>query len=108
MAGEAWAVVAGTAIGGVFTLAGTLLTHYLGGRRQARIARRRLTILKKTLKAAPKNGWVHIDVLAQMVGADAATTRALLVEAGARGSMRTEKEMWSLLSRNDLPTPPEG
>lgn len=47
---------------------------------------------------------VHIDVLAQVVGADTATTRALLVEVAARGCMKTDKEMWSLLSRNALPT----
>ena len=34
---------------------------------------------------------------------DIDTTRALLIEIDAPGSMKTDKEMWSLISRNPLP-----
>lgn len=41
----------------------------------------------------------------QLVGADADTVRALLIQINARGSIRTKskRETWSLITRNPLP-----
>jgi hypothetical protein len=104
MAGGEWAVVAGAAIGVLGTLGSVWLTHYLNGRKRARIDNARRDLLKKTLAGAGKTGWMSIETLAHIVGADFDTTRALLIEIDARGSMKTDKEMWSLISRNPLPT----
>lgn len=104
MANGEWAVVFGAAIGILGTLASTWLTHYLNSRKQSRIDRARKNLLKVTLTQARENGWMSVETLAQIVGADLDTTRALLIEIDARGSMKTNKEMWSLISRNPLPT----
>ncbi|KCZ50371.1 hypothetical protein [Hyphomonas pacifica] len=104
MAGGEWAVVAGAAIGILGTLGSTWLAHQLDGRKQSRIDKARKDLLKKTLAGAEKTGWMSVETLAHIIGADLDTTRALLIEINARGSMKTEKEMWSLISRNPLPT----
>lgn len=104
MSGGEWAVVAGAAIGGVVSLGGTVLSHFLAGRKQEKIDKARRKLLRTTLKGAAKNGWMSIEALAQIVGADLDSTRALLIDIQARGSMKTEKEAWSLISRNPLPT----
>jgi hypothetical protein len=104
MAGGEWAVVAGAAIGIFGTLGSTWLTHYLNGRKQSRIDKARKGLLQKTLEKAGKTGWMSVETLAHIIGADLDATRTLLIEIGARGSMRTNKEMWSLISRNPLLT----
>lgn len=104
MAGGEWAVVAGAAIGILGTLGSTWLTHHLNGRKKSRIDKARKDLLKKTLAGAGQTGWMSVETLAHIIGADLDTTRALLIEIDARGSMKTDKEMWSLISRNPLPT----
>jgi len=108
MCSEAWVGVIGALVGGLITLAGTLLTHHLQSRKQSRIDAARKKLLKTTLQGAGGAGWMSIGTLAQIVGADLEATRALLIEIDARGSMKTDKEMWSLISRNPLPTSPDG
>lgn len=44
---------------------------------------------------------------AQIAGTDLDATRALLIEIDARRSMKTNKEMWSLIARNPLPNTSE-
>lgn len=104
MAGGEWAVVAGAAIGILGTLGSTWLSHHLNSRKQSRIDKTRQKLLKKTLDQAAKTGWVSVETLAHIIGSELDTTRALLIEIEARGSMKSDKEMWSLISRNPLPT----
>jgi hypothetical protein len=104
MSGSEWAVVAGAAIGGIVTLCGAVLTDFLAGRKQEKIDKARKKLLRTRLKGAIGDGWMHIETLAQIVGADLDSTRALLIDIQARGSMKTKKETWSLISRNPLPT----
>lgn len=104
MASGEWTVVAGAAIGALGTLGSTWLTHCPSGRKQARIDKARKYLLRRTLAEAKKTGCMSIETLAHIVGADLDTTRALLIEIDARGSMTTNKEVWSLISRNSLPT----
>lgn len=104
MAGGEWAVVTGAAVGMLGTLGSAWLAHHLNGRKQNRIDNARRYLLKKTLTGAGKTGWISVQTLAQVVGANLETTRALLIEIDARGSLTTDKEMWSLISRNPLPT----
>ena len=103
MACGEWAVVAGAAIGIFGTLGSAWLTHHLNGRKQFRIDGARKKLLKKTLEGAGQTGWMSVEILAHIIGADLDTTRALLIEIDARGSMKTDNEMWSLISRNPLP-----
>ena len=104
MASGEWAVVAASAVGFLGMMGTTWLTHHLKGRKRARIDNPRKCLLKKALVGAEKKGWMSIETLAHTVGADLETTRALLIQIDARGSMKTDKEMWSLISRNPLPT----
>lgn len=104
MSSETWVGVAGAAIGILGTLGATFLADYLAGRKQSRIDRNRKVLLKRALKEVGGQGWVHINILAQLVGADIDTTRALLIEIEARGSMKPTRESWSLIDRNPLPT----
>ena len=108
MAFGEWAVVAGTAMGTLGTLGSVLLTHYLNGRKQSRIDKARKKLLKKTLTEARKTGWISVETLGHIIGADLDTTRALLIEIDARGSMLTDNEVWSLVSRNPLPNDSNG
>lgn len=103
MACVEWAVVAGAAIGILGTLGSTWLAHHLNGRKQSRIDNARKELLKKTLEGAGNTGWMSVETLAHIIGADLDTTRALLIEVDARGSMKTDNEVWSLISRNPLP-----
>ncbi|WP_306258042.1 hypothetical protein [Pararhizobium sp. IMCC21322] len=103
MAIEAWTGVVGALVGGLAAISGTWLTHILQSRKQSRIDLARKKLLTTTLKGAEGAGWMSIQTLAQIVGANLDVTRALLIEIEARGSMKTNKEMWSLLSRNPLP-----
>lgn len=64
----------------------------------------RKDLLKKTLLTAGEAGWMSVNTLAHIIGADRDATRALLIEIGARGLMKTDKEVWPLISRNPLPT----
>lgn len=104
MAGGEWAVVAGAVVGILGTLASTGLAYYLNNLKQTRVDKARKGLLKNCLTGAGKTGWLPIEALAQIVGADNDTTRALLIEIDARGSMQINKEMWSLISRNPIPT----
>lgn len=107
MCSEAWVGVIGALVGGLITLAGTLLTHHLQGRKQSRLDAARKRLLKNTLQGAGGTGWMSIGTLTQIIGAAPDATRALLIEIDARGSMKTDKEMWSLISRNPLPNSSE-
>jgi len=45
--------------------------------------------------------WASIDTLANVIGTDHARVRKLLLEIGARGSMR-DGNAWGLISRNPI------
>lgn len=104
MCSEAWAGVVGALIGILGTLGSTWLTNFLAGRKQSRLDGNRKRLLSKALKAAGGAGWMDIEKLAQIIGSDKDATRSLLIEIDARGSLKLNRETWSLLSRNPLPT----
>lgn len=101
---ELWIGVVGTLAGAGSTLGGVYLTHYLGNQKQSKLESLRKPLLRRTLDNAGKDGWMSIEALAQIVGANLDDTRGLLIQIEARGSMKVGKEMWSLISRNPLPT----
>ena len=93
-------------IGGLLVLAGTFFTHILQNKKQSKLDKARRKLLKKTLSGAKKDGWMSIETLSRVIGADLDSTRALLIQIDARGSMKAN-EVWSLISRNPLPDEPE-
>lgn len=101
--GEGAWVVAGAAIGGFISLGTVALNHFLAGRKQRKIDKARKKLLHTTLKGAKGKGWMQVKTLAHIVGADLDSTRTLLIDIQARGSMDVNKESWSLISRNPLP-----
>jgi hypothetical protein len=103
MTSEAWAVVGGAVLGAFLPFTFELIKSYIASNRTRKLEKLQKTHLIKCLKGADNNGWMSIKMLAQVIGADLDTTRMLLIECEARGSMKIDKEMWSLISRNPLP-----
>jgi hypothetical protein len=75
-----------------------LLSKRLPGAR--RDAKRKAT-LRGLLEEGPK--WRSIGALAGSIGASEETTKGLLNDIGARGSVGENKEMWGLKGRVDAP-----
>ena len=98
-----WSGAVGALFGGCIVLASNWQLHVLQNKKQSKIDVARKTLLKATLTGAQGAGWMTIETLARIVGADLESTRALLIQINARGSLK-DKEVWSLISRNPLPT----
>ena len=99
---EFWAGLIGALVGGAISLAGIALQHYLSIRRQDALDSVRKKLLKEMLENAGGDGWMTIETLARVVGAEFDTTKRLLLEIEARGSQK-DKDVWSLIRRNPLP-----
>lgn len=95
-----WAALLGAVVGGVATFATTWLNAHLE-RTKTDPADEAAKKLLLALLDRPKFKWSSIDTLANVVGTDEAVVRRLLLEIGARGSMRDGK-LWGLVSRNPL------
>lgn len=76
--------------------------HWLENRKASDLATVRKRHLYRMLKGAGKDGWMSIETLSRVIGAEPDETRRLLIEIDARGSLK-KKEVWSLISRNALP-----
>lgn len=91
---SSWAV-------GIFTLSASLgavwLNDYLA-RHRKNTADEAAKKLLKSLLEDDRFGWRTIDTLANVVGTDESTVRRLLLEIGARGSMK-DGRLWGLVSR---------
>ncbi len=99
MAESGW-VVLGTLIGALGTGAATWLNDYLSNRRKDRLDKARKVLLQKMLDD-PEFQWRNLTTLSHVVGADADTTKRLLLDIGARAS-EDGSEKWGLISRNPL------
>lgn len=95
-----WAVLLGALIGGVMSLAGTVLTHWLAGCEARKLDGVRQETLKKRL-AASNRTWLPMQSLMDCIGADRETTVRHLLLIGARRSM-AENDSWGL---KDWPEP---
>ena len=96
-----WAGVIGAAVGGLFSLLGVALAHYLQTRRAETLADKRRDRLRRML-SGKKYTWRNIDTLAASIGADKETTLELLIEIDARKSY-TNDTSWALISRAPWP-----
>jgi hypothetical protein len=99
---EFWSVLAG-GIGVVAALVQMVAQHCLTNRRGDGIDKVRKQLLATMLKNAGGDGWMTIETLSRVVGAESEATMRLLLEIGASGSQK-EREVWSLISRYPLPT----
>ncbi len=96
-----WAGVLGALIGGVTTVAGTALNHYLSIQKSNALANKRRDRLRGMLNST-KYKWRSIEALSASIGADEATTTELLVEIDARASLPNNRS-WALVSRAPWP-----
>lgn len=92
----------GGVVGAVLTIAGSILVHWLQDHPRRALDQKRKALLKTLLEA---RNWRKLSTLSRVVGADAETTRRLLIEVGARGSEKPredEEEVWGLISKHPL------
>lgn len=92
----------GVILGAVITVGGSVLLHWLQGRKASALDTSRKKLLGKMLAV---RDWRRLSTLSGVVGADADTTRRLLIELGARGSEKPGaggEEVWGLLSKHPL------
>ncbi len=101
MSTELCAVVIGTVIGVIGSLATTSLNHYLQSHRADQRSEKRKKILCKMLNDKDHK-WRSIQQLSAAIGADHQTTMDLLIELDARKSI-TNKPMWALISHAPWP-----
>lgn len=96
------AAVLGALIGGVVSPLTTWFSDFLRHRRSGRTDRIRRERLK-TILNLPNRKFVALSSLARAVAADEKTTARLLLEIGARHSLRRSSTKWVLLSRAPFP-----
>jgi hypothetical protein len=95
-----WAALLGSLIGGLASLGGTGLAHWLAGAETRKLAQVRQETLKKRF-AASNRTWVPMQNLMDCIGADRDTTVQHLLMIGARRSM-VGNDSWGL---KDWPEP---
>lgn len=101
-----WAVVLGGMVGVIGTWGTTWLNHRYAQAQKNEQEEAAKALLKELLET-PEYHWRRIDTLANVVGVNEPTVRRLLLEIGARGSMRNGK-YWGLVSRNPIRSPEPG
>lgn len=100
-------VVAGL-VGGLTAISGQLFVHWYQQRPQAQLDESRKESLRfmldpKNMPDSVSDGWRKIETLQRVIGADRETTTRLLVEIGARGSMKNA-DVWALIRDKPIPT----
>jgi hypothetical protein len=95
-------VAAGGAVLGVLvTTIGQIALFWLKDRPANRLAKLRKQLLMKMLDDQ-RWKWRKLTTLSHVIGADETTTKALLIDVGARAS-QDGSQLWGLISRNPLP-----
>jgi hypothetical protein len=100
-----WAAVIGSIVGGVGSFAATWLSAHLNRKRPDPADEAAKTLLRKML-GSEKYPWRKLQSLSNVIGADEATTRRLLLEVGARGDVG-QGAVWALVSRRPVDESPE-
>lgn len=94
----AWVGVIGAFVGGCLTIVGQLGVQFLQNHKARVLDQARPKLLRTMLDA---RDWRKLSTLSRVIGADAETTKRLLIELGARGSEGGE-EVWGLISKHPL------
>ncbi len=99
---SAWIGIIGAFVGGFLTIVGQLLVHWLQNRKARALDKARTNLLRQMLEG---RDWRKLSTLSRVIGADAETTKRLLIELGARGSEKPREdgeEVWGLISKHPL------
>jgi hypothetical protein len=94
--------VIGGVVGGMLTVAGNLGLHWLKNQGRRRLERKRKNHLQRMLEL---KDWRKLSTLSRVIGADADTTKRLLIEIEARGSEIPRddgEEVWGFVSKHPL------
>lgn len=92
----------GGIVGGLLTLAGNLLLHFLQDHKQNKLDLQRVRLLKQMLD---REDWRRLSTMSRVIGASQDETRRLLIQLGARASESERpdgEEAWALLSKKPL------
>jgi hypothetical protein len=92
----------GVVVGSVVSVVGTLLLHHLQEKSKAKSDTPRKKLLSDMLRD-PQFDWRSLETLSHVIGADEETTKALLIQVGARAS-EDGKGLWGLLEKHPLPS----
>lgn len=79
----------------------TFLSHWLENISDNKLTKPRTKLLEQML-SDPNFQWRKLETLSHVIGADAQTTKRLLLGLKARAS-EDGQELWGLISRNPLP-----
>jgi hypothetical protein len=99
---SAWIGVIGVFVGGFLTIIVQLVVHWLQNRKARALDEARTKLLRQMLDG---RDWRKLSTLSRVIGADAETTKRLLIELGARGSEKPREdneEVWGLISKHPL------
>jgi len=91
----------GVFVGSVISVVGTLLLHHLQEKAKAKSDEPRKSLLRDMLRDT-RFDWRKIETLSHVIGADEETTKALLIQIGARAS-EDGTGVWGLLEKHPLP-----
>jgi hypothetical protein len=94
--------VIGGVVGGILTLLGNLLMHWLKVRKSSQLDAARTKILRQMLNL---RDWRKLSTISRVIGTDVDTTKRLLIEINARGSEKPRAdndEVWGLISKHPL------
>jgi hypothetical protein len=92
----------GVIVGAFVSFASEFAKHILKNRAQTKLDDKRKKLLKTMLDA---RDWHKLSTLSRVIGADADTTRRLLIDLEARGSELPHvdgEESWGLISKHPL------
>jgi len=95
-----WAALLGSVVGGIGTFGATWLNAHLS-RQKPDPSEEAAKALLLAMLNRPNWHWANIHTLANVVGTDEQTVRRLLLQIGARGSMK-DGAVWGLTSLNPI------
>lgn len=96
-----WAAILGAVVGGILTVIGNVIMHWLKSYRTNKLNDARRKTLKRLL-SHKKYKWRELDTLMASIGADKETTCELLLEIEARAGI-PNGQVWALEERAPYP-----
>jgi hypothetical protein len=91
----------GVIVGSIISVGGAVLLHHLQEKAKTKSDEPRKNLLRQMLRD-PRFDWRSLETLSHVIGADEETTKALLIQIGARAS-EDGKGVWGLLEKHPLP-----
>jgi hypothetical protein len=91
----------GVVVGSIVSAVGTFFLHYLQEKAKAKSDEPRKNLLREMLRDSGFE-WRSLQTLSHVIGADEETTKALLIQVGARAS-EDGAGLWGSLEKHPLP-----